>query len=46
MPIIGTLKIAGMTEGEATAAIVKAYDEQNVGRHPMVVVLRTMAAGR
>jgi protein involved in polysaccharide export with SLBB domain len=46
MPVIGAIKIVGMTEGEATAAIVKAYDDQNVGHHPMVIVLRTLAAGR
>jgi protein involved in polysaccharide export with SLBB domain len=45
MPVIGAVKIVGMTEGEATAVILKAYDDQNVGHHPMVVVLRTMAAG-
>ena len=46
MPVLGAIKVAGMTEADAAALIFKAYEEQNVLRHPMVIVLRTMAAGK
>jgi protein involved in polysaccharide export with SLBB domain len=46
IPNVGPIRLLGLTEGDAAAAVVKAYDENNVLRNPMVIVLRTMAAGK
>lgn len=44
IPVVGPVKVVGLTEGEAAAVIAKAYEENNVLKQPMVIVLRTMAA--
>lgn len=44
IPVVGPVRILGLTESEAAAAIAKAYEENNVLKQPMVIVLRTMAA--
>jgi protein involved in polysaccharide export with SLBB domain len=46
IPVVGQVKVVGLTEGEAAGVIAKAYEENNVMKQPMVIVLRTLAAGK
>jgi protein involved in polysaccharide export with SLBB domain len=46
IPVVGAVKVLGLTEGEAASVIAKAYEENNVLKQPMVIVLRTLTAGK
>ena len=46
LPLVGGVKLAGMTEQEASRAIEKAFVETDMLLHPQVSVLVTNAAGQ
>jgi protein involved in polysaccharide export with SLBB domain len=46
VPLIGRVKVAGLTEAQATAAIVKAYRDRNVMNSALVTVLKVNPATR
>jgi protein involved in polysaccharide export with SLBB domain len=46
VPVIGAMAVAGMSEGQAEAAVIKAYREKGLFRQPVVALRVVEWAGR